>query len=118
MRNPMGLLLCLVAVTASAGQQYGAPLTLKTPVTLEAAVQSLGDQAVADVLVESTVAKVCQQRGCWIGLKGASSQLRVTFNEAFFVPASLIGKTVLVQGKLQKADAGYELVATGLQVKS
>jgi hypothetical protein len=40
----MGLLLGLTAVVASAGQQYGAQLTLKTPVTLEAAVQSLGGQ--------------------------------------------------------------------------
>ena len=34
------------------------------------------------------------------------------------MPASLIGKTVLVEGKLTRAEAGYELVATGLQVKS
>ena len=109
----------LAAVVASAAEQYGAPLTLKTPVTLEAAVQSLGDRGTADVLVESTVAKVCEQRGCWIALKSASSQLHVTFkDEAFFVPASLIGKTVLVQGKLTKAGASYELVASGLQVKS
>ena len=41
MRNLVGLLLGLAAVVASAAEQYGAPLTLKTPVTLEAAVQSL-----------------------------------------------------------------------------
>jgi hypothetical protein len=82
-------------------------------------VQSLYERGTADVLVESTVAKVCEQRGCWIALKSASSQLHVTFkDEAFFVPASLIGKTVLVQGKLTKAGASYELVASGLQVKS
>jgi hypothetical protein len=119
MRNLMGLLLGLAAVAAGAGEQYGAPLTLKTPVTLEAAVQSLGERGTADVLVESTVAKVCEQRGCWIALKSASSQLHVTFkDEAFFVPSSLIGKTVLVQGKMTKAGAGYELVASGLQVRS
>lgn len=58
MRNLTGLLLGLAAVVAVAGEQYGAPLNLKTPVTLEAAVQSLGDRRTADVLVESTVAKV------------------------------------------------------------
>jgi hypothetical protein len=118
MRNIVGLLLGLAAVAASAGEQYGAPLTLKTPITLEAAVQALGDQEAADVLVESTVAKVCQQRGCWIALQSDASQLRVTFNEAFFVPGRLIGKTVLVEGKLKKSSAGYELVASGLQVKA
>jgi hypothetical protein len=119
MRNLLGLLLGLAGVVASAAEQYGAPLTLKTPVTLEAAVQSLDDLGTADVLVESTVAKVCEQRGCWIALKSASRQLHVTFkDEAFFVPASLIGKTVLVQGKLTRTGASYELVASGLQVKS
>ena len=119
MRNLMGLLLGLAAVVASAAEQYGAPLTLKTPVTLEAAVQSLYERGTADVLVESTVAKVCEQRGCWIALKSATSQLHVTFkDEAFFVPSSLIGKTVRVEGKLTKTGPRYQLVASGLEVKS
>jgi hypothetical protein len=113
------VLLGLVALTATAGEHYGAPLTLKNPLTLEAAVQSLGEQPAADVLVQSTVAKVCEQRGCWITLKSASSNLHVTFkDEAFFVPSTLIGKTVLVEGKLSKSGPGYELVASGLEVQS
>ncbi len=119
MRIPMSLVLSLVAWTAIAAEQYGAPLTLKTPLTLEAAVQSLGDRPSADVLVESTVAKVCAQRGCWIALKSATSQLHVTFkDEAFFVPSTLMGKTVRVQGRLTKDGPGYALVASGLEVKS
>jgi hypothetical protein len=119
MRILIGLGLGLLAAIASAAGQYGAPLTMQQPVTLDAAVQQLGDRAAADVLVESTVAKVCEQRGCWLALKSATSQLHVTFkDEAFFVPASLVGKTVLVQGKLSRTAAGYELVASGLQVKT
>ena len=113
------MVLGLAAVAACAGEHYGAPLTMKDPLTLEAAVKSLGDRPTADVLVQSTVAKVCEQRGCWIALKSASSQLHVTFkDEAFFVPSTLIGKTVRVQGKLTKAGPGYELVASGLEVQS
>lgn len=119
MRLLIGLTLGLLTTIASAAEHYGAPLTLKNPLTLEAAVQRLGDQPAATVLVESTVAKVCEQRGCWLALKSASSQLHVTFkDEAFFVPVSLVGKTVLVEGKLSKDADGYQLVANGLQVKS
>jgi hypothetical protein len=119
MRILIGLVLGLLAATAGAAEHYGAPLTLKSPLKLEAAVQQLGDRAAADVLVEATVAKVCEQRGCWLVLKSASSQLHVTFkDEAFFVPATLIGKTVLVEGKLTKEASGYEIVANGLQVKT
>ena len=39
-------------------------------------------------------------------------------DEAFFVPVSLVGKTVLVEGTLSKDADGYQLVAHGLQVKS
>ena len=119
MRTLIGLVLSLLAATAGAAEHYGAQLTMKNPLTLEAAVQQLGDRASANVLVESTVAKVCEQRGCWLALKSPSSQLHVTFkDEAFFVPASLVGKTVLVEGKLTKEAAGYQLVANGLQVKT
>jgi uncharacterized protein DUF4920 len=119
MRILIGLTLGLLTTIASAAEHYGAPLTLKNPLTLEAAVQQVGDGAATNVLVESTVAKVCEQRGCWLALKSASSQLHVTFkDEAFFVPASLVGKTVLVEGKLSKEADGYQLVANGLQVKS
>lgn len=118
MRILIGLGLGLLAAVASAAEHYGAPLTMKHPLTLEAAVQQLGDRATTDVLVESTVAKVCEERGCWIALKSPSSQLHVTFkDEAFFVPSTLVGKTVLVEGKLTKEAAGYQLVASGLQVK-
>ena len=117
MRRLMGLLLGLAAAAAGAAEHYGAPITLEEPQTLEAAVQGLGDRAGADVLVRSKVAQVCAERGCWLGLKSASSQLHVTIkDEAFFVPSSLVGKTVVVEGKLRKASAGYELVATGLEV--
>lgn len=119
MRIATGVLLGLAALTAGAAEHYGAPLTMKTPLTLEAAVQSLGERPAADVLVESTVVKTCAQRGCWIELKSASSQLHVTFkNDAFFVPSTLTGKTVLVEGKLTRNGPGYELVASGLEVKS
>jgi hypothetical protein len=47
MRILIGLMLGLLTALASAADHYGAPLTLKNPVTLEAAVQQLGDQAAA-----------------------------------------------------------------------
>ena len=119
MRLPTALVLGLAAVSAGAAEHYGAPLTLKNPLTVAAAVQALGDHATADVLVESTVAKVCEEQGCWIALQDASSKLHVTFkDEAFFVPSSLIGKTVRVEGKLTKTGPRYQLVASGLEVKS
>ena len=142
MRIAIGLLLALTMTIASA-EHYGAPITMKNPITLESAVKQLDGKSTATVLVESKVDKVCEAKGCWLGLKSASSELHVTFKDyAFFVPSSLIGKTVRVEGKLEKVtmtlqetkeyvkDEGgdpatvtqprvhYELVASGVEVKA
>ena len=142
MRISIGLLLSLLTSLAFA-EQYGAAITLKHPVSLDVAVKQLGAQNAADVLVESKVERVCEARGCWVGLKSASGEIHVTFkDEAFFVPMTLMGKTVLAQGRLSKVQmtleetrqhvkhnggdptkvtepgVRYEIVANGLEVKS
>jgi hypothetical protein len=121
MRIAIGVLL-LVAGALAQAENYGAPITMKDPITLEAAVAQLDAASTADVLIESKVDKVCKMEGCWLGLKSASSELHVTFKDhSFFVPQTLIGKTVLVQGRLSKVtqpSVRYELVASGVEVRS
>jgi len=142
MKIAFALLLALTAAFAHA-ENYGAPLTMKNPVSLPAAIKLLDNKATADVLVESKVDKVCVAKGCWLGLVSSQDNIRVTFKDyAFFVPASLIGKTVVVQGQIEKVtmtledtkhyvkDAGgdpakvstprveYRIVASGIQVRS
>ena len=134
--------LSLLPLLASA-EHYGAPVPKKTAVSLPVAIAQLQTKQSASVLVESKVDKVCTVKGCWLGLVDAKQDARVTFKDyAFFVPASLIGKTVIVDGVLEKVtmsledtkhyvkDAGgdpskvteprieYRIVASGLQVKS
>jgi hypothetical protein len=137
-----GMLLCCLATIASA-ENYGAAITTKNPLSLEAAIQELDDKLTADVLVESKVAAVCVVKGCWMALTSSQNEVRVTFkNYGFFVPSSVIGKTVVVEGTLEKVvmsledtkhyvkDAGgdpsqvthprteYRIVASGVAVKS
>jgi hypothetical protein len=142
MKLALATLLALVATLAQA-EHYGAPLTMKNPISLPAAIKQLDKQSTAQVLIESKVDKVCVAKGCWLGLVSATDDIRVTFKDyAFFVPPSLIGKTVLVQGQLEKVtmtleetkhyvqDAGgdpskvttprveYRIVASGVEVRS
>jgi hypothetical protein len=63
MKITFGVLLSLISAIACA-EQYGAPITMKHPVSLESAVKQLGVQASAEVLLESKVDKVCKERGC------------------------------------------------------
>ena len=143
MKLVFGTLLCCWAAIATA-EHYGAEIKAKTPLTLQAAIKQLDTKPSADVLIESKVDKVCVAKGCWMALtnKDRKDEVRVTFKDyGFFVPSSIIGKTVLVEGKLEKVvmsledtkhyvkDAGgdpstvtqprteYRIVATGVQAK-
>lgn len=141
----MKLVIALLAVLTSGvvhAQQYGAPLKSREAVSIDSALQQLTSKDSVQVVVQSKVDKVCQAKGCWLGLSNAKGDVRVTFKDyGFFVPPNLIGKTVLVEGKLEKVtmslaetrhyveDEGgdptkvtqprveYRMVATGVEVK-
>ena len=135
-------LLACIAITANA-EHYGAPIKTKSPMSLQTAIKQLDSKPKANVLVESKVDAVCVVKGCWMALTDTAGDVRVTFKDyGFFVPGSIIGKTVLVEGTLEKVvmsledtkhyvkDAGgdpstvteprteYRIVASGVQVKS
>ncbi|WP_127714755.1 DUF4920 domain-containing protein [Halobacteriovorax sp. HLS] len=54
-----------------------------------------------EVTLKAKVVKVCQSKGCWMGLQANDKSVRVTFEGySFFVPMSLINKEVALKGKL------------------
>lgn len=142
----MKLTIALACVLFSGmvhAEHYGAPLTSRQAISLDSALQQLAGKRTTQVVVQSKVGKVCMAKGCWLGLTTASGEVRVTFKDyGFFVPQNLIGKTVLVEGLIEKVtlslaetkhyieDAGgdpskvtqprveYRIVASGVEVKS
>lgn len=137
-----GALVLLSTAMLAHAEQYGAPIKGGSPVSLKAAIQQLDAKPKANVLVESKVDAVCVVKGCWMALTDSAGDVRVTFKDyGFFVPSSVIGKTVLVEGTIEKVvmsledtkhyvkDAGgdpstvtqprteYRIVANGVQVR-
>lgn len=134
-------LFALLFTFTVAAEQYGAPISGDNPMSVDKAIE-LADQAFTDpILVKAEVTNVCQAKGCWLALKNSEGDVRVTFEDyGFFVPPSLVGKTVLVEGAIEKKqlsladskhyveDAGgdpatvteaiseYSLVASGVRV--
>lgn len=94
---------CVLALSSAAhsdAAEYGQPLTLKNPVEIEKALEN---QPSGEFLMSGQVDKVCKKKGCWMGFKSSKGDVRVTFKDyKYFVPASLVGKHVLVQGVLTK----------------
>lgn len=82
-------------------ENFGAPLTLENPVTVEDAVAFANTDKI--VLIEGEVSAVCQVKGCWMGFKSNDGDVRVTFkNYDFFVPTNIVGKTAKAEGTLKK----------------
>ena len=143
MRVYLYLSLMLLSSLASS-EQYGEAISLTTePLSLPQALATVEQNGSAkNVLVKAQVGAVCQQKGCWLSLEDDTGEMRVTFKDyGFFVPPTLKGKSVLVQGDLEVvrmslketrhyvADAGgdpdtvteaqaeYRMVARGVKVK-
>lgn len=84
-------------------QRYGGAITLKEPVSVQYAVENFMRLGGKELLLEGTVTKVCEMKGCWMGLRSADSELRVTFkNYGFFVSPKLIDRMVWAQGRLHE----------------
>lgn len=95
--------------TPESTTEFGAALTLKKSISIDQALADLNKQKEKEVsktvLVEAQVDKVCVKKGCWMSLKSKTSDVRVKFKDyGFFVPISLVGKTVLAEGTMLKKE--------------
>jgi hypothetical protein len=111
--------LSLLALSAGCGQQtpasdtawpsYGGEFTLAEAVPLAQAVASLDEDQEITVLVEGTIAQVCQSKGCWMVVRDGDAEARIRFKDyAFFVPWDSQGKRVRMEGTLKKDVASEE----------
>lgn len=123
--------------------QFGAPLVLKQkPIDVDEAInQFKTKKAAGPFLLKAKIDQVCQKKGCWMTIKSKTRDMRVIFKDySFFVPVSITGKNVLVEGSVTEKqltlaetkhfveDAGgdpskvtepmmdYQFVASGLKV--
>lgn len=128
-------------VAAAAGH-FGAPFSAADPAPLGSTLAGVSDAPV-QVLVEGTIDRVCQKRGCWMVLREGEHVARVLMKDhAFVVPMDSKGKPAVVEGTLKArtfseaqakhlaADGGqdpskvqgerreYVLTASGVEIRS
>jgi len=91
----------LVVSCSAFAIHYGDQPTLKKSETLATVLGHPEKFRVGEVLINSKIDTVCQEKGCWMVLKDERQQIRVTFkNYGFFVPKDLANSRCNVQGKL------------------
>ena len=98
---------------------YGAEIKAQNATALDKVLKDFAKYENSDVVMEASVEKVCSKKGCWMTLQGSEKTFRVKFHDySFFVPMSLMGKKVWVEGlmkrkKVSVADTKHYLEDAG-----
>jgi hypothetical protein len=88
---------------------YGKDITAKEAVKLDSVLKNFKNYKGKTIVMEANVDKVCEAKGCWMTLQGSDKTFRVKFKDySFFVPMSLIGKKVWVQGEVVRSEVSIE----------
>lgn len=93
-------------------EAYGAQIELKEQAPeLGEVIASYERYENQPIQMEAKVINVCQTKGCWMALSSnTKEEVRVRFKDyGFFVPISLVGKTVRVEGELKREQISEKL---------
>ena len=105
------LLVALAAVCLHAADtKVGKPLTLKTPITVDALLAKPAGYVGKTVQVKGKITEVCQAMGCWMNLVGESGKtmhVEVPHNTIEF-PKDGAGKIAIAEGKLEEVKLTRE----------
>jgi hypothetical protein len=98
-----------VAATADY-EDFGAVLEATTPaLSLSQAVSSADSHQGQPVLITTTVARVCQKKGCFFIAQEGSVAARITFKDyAFFIPTDSGRKRVTLLGTVSRQPLSTE----------
>jgi hypothetical protein len=153
-------IIIVVTLLSSIRHGWAEPIRLSSPTAFDSNSETFGqifDDSKADLdlvtlmkdpskylgqqlVVKTSIAKVCQKKGCFFIAQQNQSMLRVSFKDySFFIPTDSSGKTVILAGELVekqvtpaqaahfsadlntesvalKAGKAYEIVASGIQI--
>jgi hypothetical protein len=101
--------LAALAAVASAGsvEKFGKPLQGLKPTTIAEVLAK--PEAGKVVRLEGVIDVVCQNQGCWLGLKQGDQAIHVAMEgHAFFVPKDAKGRKVALEGKVVVKDRSKE----------
>lgn len=113
MKKLFSLFVCLFVLTtvlfaqesiapAKIGVKYGKAITNKNAISVQKLESTLKTKKQFSGKIEGEVVGVCKKKGCFLTLKreGETDPIMVRFTDyGYFVPADLVGKTVVVEGK-------------------
>ncbi|MFC5284813.1 DUF4920 domain-containing protein [Pedobacter alpinus] len=85
---------------AAKGVTYGEVTNAKGAIPIADLAKKMDAKETLNAKVKGKVLEVCTKKGCWMNVESGNGETtRVTFKDyAFFMPQSLVGKTVVLDG--------------------
>jgi hypothetical protein len=85
-------------------EMYGAKIKEPSKTkSLSDGIESLNDANSQEVVLKTSIAEVCEKKGCFFIAQDNKSTARVTFKDySFFIPTDSQGKEVIIVGTLSK----------------
>lgn len=100
----LSAVLLAAPLSAAEPTQFGAAITAQDALPVAKVLADPAAHAGKLVKLAGRTDGVCTRKGCWMTLKGPNraQSLRVTFRDyGFFVPKDILGRNVIVEGKLE-----------------
>ena len=106
----MLVLIPLAALTLSAGEKLGEPLTLAEPTPIKELLAKADAHVDKTVQVKGKITEVCQMMGCWMMLHDeAGSAVRVKVHDGEIVfPKDSTGRQAIAEGEFQRFELSRE----------
>lgn len=103
LRRAISSLICLVCLYAESGDKrtYGKPLTIKEETLVSQILNNPAKFKGKKVKVRGQITNVCEERGCYINIKGDKKfqELMFKVDEGTMVfPANSLGREVVAEG--------------------
>ncbi|NQY99877.1 MAG: DUF4920 domain-containing protein [Bdellovibrionales bacterium] len=84
---------------------YGDEIKSESATSLDSVLKDYAKYEKSSLVMEANVEKVCAAKGCWMTLQGSDKTFRVKFKDyGFFVPMTLVGKKVWVEGMMNRKE--------------
>jgi hypothetical protein len=91
---------------------FGDSITTENKLAFADMINQLNQNGNASGKIEGTVTEVCQKKGCWMKVATDNGDtIRVSFKDyAFFVPKDAAGRTVIIDGILNRDTITVEML--------
>lgn len=87
----------------TAAKEFGGKITSEKVTDLGQVIDNYDKYKGEAVVFEAKAKKVCKQKGCWMVLEDGNKEVRTLFKDyGFFVPKTIVGKKVRVQGTMKR----------------